>query len=85
MSVGPAWDDYGPAFDDDYPSAMELAWDDFVDGQVAAERESFDAHYGDEIAGNVEPEGDDFPVGDRTNEIRNAPGQLRFSFGVALG
>ncbi len=51
----------------------------YIDAQVAAEREAFDAHYADEIEGRAE-----YPLtpGEEMPALRNAPGQLRL-FGVA--
>ena len=64
----------------DYPSERELAEDAYYDGLQSAERESFDAHYSDEIEGEGEYPGS---PPEEIPSLVNAPGQLPFDFGAA--
>ena len=58
----------------DYPES----WDGL--DAYYAELESFESHYADEIEGRAEYL--ESPL-EETPALRNAPGQLQFSFGVA--
>jgi hypothetical protein len=78
--IGPAWDDYGPMFDD-RPTASELAADLDAEAEYYCDVERMLDHYADEIDGRIVPPVDDIPPA--TASLTNAPGQLRFSFGAA--